>query len=483
MIDDEIEQLENRIADAAPAVAFWSARLVRSRQESLSVRRDVVEPLHSAADLGVHLTVVEGGGMGYGATSDLSPGGIRRTFGIARDWAARTRGRLLFDPATIPAHAHAGSYASPVRQAWDAVTLEEKLGWLRDASKTLKSHDEIVDWQASLAFERRETLFLSSAGSRIAQAFQFIFPGLRSVASRGSLTQVRSGGGAGLGRQGGLEQLDPLGFPGDAPEVSAQALQLLDAPECPAGRMDLLLLPRQMLLQIHESIGHPLELDRILGDERNYAGTSFVTPDMFGSYTYGSPLLNVTFDPGEPNELASYDYDDDGTPAERRFLIEKGVLRRPLGGELSQARAGLEGVANARACNWNRPAIDRMANLNLEPGDASLESLVARVERGVMMDSNRSWSIDDSRNKFQFGCEIGWLIEQGEIVGMVRNPNYRGVSSHFWRHLAAVGDRSTHRVLGIPNCGKGEPNQAVYVGHASPACLFTEIDLFGGEAS
>ena len=481
-MEREIQEIERRIRRAAPAADSWSARIVSGAREELSVRRNVVEPLRAGSDLGVHLTVVLGDGVGYAATSDIGEAGIRTAFMEAREWAMRTRGKLLFETRRIPRHDHVGGYATPVLQGWGTVPLEEKLGWLREASEVLKCDDEIVDWQASLGYEHRDTLFLNSEGSRIEQRFDFIFPGLRAVASRGSLTQTRSGGGAGIGRQGGLEQLHALGFPNDAAEVAEQALQLLDAPECPEGRMDLLLLPGQMILQIHESIGHPLELDRILGDERNYAGTSFVTEEMFGSYTYGSPLLNVTHDPGEPNELASYGYDDEGSPAAREFLIENGILKRPLGSELSQARAGLPGVANARACSWNRPAIDRMANLNLEPGDASLASLIARVENGVMMDANRSWSIDDSRNKFQFGCEIGWRIENGKVAGLVRNPNYRGVSSHFWRHLAAVGDRSTYRVLGVPNCGKGEPNQAVYVGHASPACLFTGIEVFGGEA-
>jgi predicted Zn-dependent protease len=237
-----------------------------------------------------------------------------------------------------------------------------------------------------------------------------------------------------------------------------------------------------MILQIHESIGHPLELDRILGDERNFAGTSFVTPEMFGRYRYGSELLDVTFDPTVQGELASYGWDDDGTPAERVHLIERGMLKRPLGGAISQARAGLPGVANSRAASWNRPPIDRMANLNLEPGDASFDAMVASIERGVFMQTNSSWSIDDSRNKFQFGCERARLIDHGRLGGVVKNPNYRGISASFWRSLAMVGDASTRRVLGTPFCGKGEPSQVIRVGHASPACVFRGVDVFGGEA-
>jgi predicted Zn-dependent protease len=246
--------------------------------------------------------------------------------------------------------------------------------------------------------------------------------------------------------------------------------------------MDVLLMPDQMMLQIHESIGHPLELDRILGDERNFAGTSFVTPEMFGSYQYGSPLLDVTYDPTRPEQFASYAFDDDGSRAEREYIIRGGLLLRPLGGAISQARAGMPGVANSRACSWNRPPIDRMANLNVEPGEAALQDMVASIELGVMMRTNASWSIDDSRNKFQFGCEYGRMIRHGKLAEVVKNPNYRGISATFWRSLAMVGDASTFEVMGTPFCGKGEPAQVIRVGHASPACKFVDIDVFGGEA-
>ena len=246
--------------------------------------------------------------------------------------------------------------------------------------------------------------------------------------------------------------------------------------------MDVLLMPDQMMLQIHESIGHPLELDRILGDERNYAGTSFVTPDMFGRYQYGSPLLNVTYDPTIDEELASFSFDDDGSPAEKVWLIRNGILERPLGGRLSQLRAAMEGTANSRATSWNRAPIDRMANLNVEPGESSLDDMIASIERGVLMRTNTSWSIDDSRNKFQFGCEWGEQIENGRVTGVVKHPNYRGISAEFWRSLRMVGNRETFEVHGTLTCGKGEPNQAIHVGHASPACVFADVEVFGGEA-
>jgi predicted Zn-dependent protease len=240
------------------------------------------------------------------------------------------------------------------------------------------------------------------------------------------------------------------------------------------------LAPDQMMLQIHESVGHPLEIDRILGDERNYAGTSFVRLEDFGTLQYGSPLMTITWDPGVRGELASYGWDDVGQAASREVLVDHGRLLRGLGGLESQTRAGVPGVATQRSCSWNRPAIDRMANLNLEPGDASFAAIVGSIERGVLMRANRSWSIDDRRDKFQFGCEWGRLIEDGRLGRVVRNPNYRGRTLPFWRGLAKVGDPSTFEIYGTPFCGKGEPNQVIRVGHASPVCRFDGVEVFGG---
>jgi len=303
------------------------------------------------------------------------------------------------------------------------------------------------------------------------------------------VTQTRSLAGQYMGfcQQGGLEVLARSGFSSEAPRVAREAIELAMAPQCPTHAMDLLLMPDQMMMQIHESIGHPLELDRILGDERNFAGTSFVTFDMFGSYRYGSELLNISHDPTRPEQLASFAFDDDGTPAQRQLVIEAGILKRALGGDVSLARAralgaDLQGAATARACSWNRAPIDRMSNLNVEAGSSTLAAMIASIELGVLMRTNVSWSIDDSRNKFQFGCEYGRMVRNGALAEVVRNPNYRGISATFWRSLSMVGDESTFEVLGTPYCGKGEPSQVIRVGHAAPACKFSGVAVFGGEA-
>ena len=367
-----------------------------------------------------------------------------------------------------------------MQRSFSDTSLRERIELLVAQEVRLRRDDRIVDTEASLARVDIDSLVLTNNGGRVAQRFHNVFPNLRVTANVGANTQTRTYGGGAYCGQGGLEVLDRFGFGTAAERVADQALELLDAPPCPSGPMDLLLAPDQMILQIHESIGHPLELDRILGDERNFAGTSFVTPEMFGHYQYGSALLDVTFDPTVPGQMASYAFDDEGTPAQRQYLIRGGVLERGLGGTLSQSRSGLAGVATARSSAWNRPTIDRMANLNVEPGQDSFGQLLSRVEHGVYLETNNSWSIDDSRNKFQFGCEYGRLIENGELTTVVRNPGYRGVSATFWRSLIGVGNRDTWQVMGTPNCGKGEPNQVIWVGHAAPACLFSGVEVFGG---
>jgi predicted Zn-dependent protease len=474
-----IDEAVGRFAAGVPAgTGQWSLRLEETREERLCVRRGVLEPPARRTRRGAFVTVAEGGGLGYGATADLTPAGLARALEQARGWAARSARLGLLPGVGLPWASGTGRYATPA--PGEDPPLADRIQLLQEACQRLKRHPDIVDWQASLETRRVARVLVTSEGARFEQALRLILPDLTAVANRGTETQRRSHGGWDGIRQGGLEQLPALGFPDEAERVADEALALLGAPECPEGLLDLVVLPGQMALQIHESIGHPLELDRILGDERNFAGRSFVTPEMLGRYRYGSELLNVTFDPTVPEEVASYGWDDEGTPATRAYLIRAGVLERPLGGALSQARSGLPGVACARASSWTRPPIDRMANLNLEPGDATLAGLVARVEDGVLVDTNRSWSIDDSRNKFQFGCEYGRRIRRGELAGLVRNPNYRGTSARFWRSLAGVGDRSTHRVHGVASCGKGEPNQLLAVGHAAPACLFRQVEVFGG---
>ena len=468
-------------------VEFFAVRLVEEDSESVSVRKGVPQPFARRIDRGAMVTVIDRGAYGYAATSDLSLAGLQAALDRAREWAEASSGRSVLQYPMPADAAPRGHYASPVGQPMPSRVALYALVTEVDAAAQIDAR--IVDSFASVEVCTASHRYLTSHGGDVTQIHRFVLPNVQVTASDGQDTQTRSLGGQynGFCQQGGAEVLERSGFAAGGATVAREALDLLDAPNCPSGRMDLLLMPDQMMLQIHESIGHPLELDRILGDERNFAGTSFVTLDMFGHYQYGSPLLNVSFDPTRPEQFASYAFDDEGGSAERELLIREGLLVKPLGGALSQARAkhllgehvDLGGVANTRSSSWNRAPIDRMANLNIEAGTSTLDEMIASIEHGVMMRTNVSWSIDDSRNKFQFGCEWGRLIEHGKLTTVVKNPNYRGVSATFWRSLKAVGDDRTLEVMGTPFCGKGEPSQVIRVGHASPACLFADVDVFG----
>jgi predicted Zn-dependent protease len=471
-----IETLRKNFQSLRSTAPFWSLRFVDEVRETLAVRQDTIEPPRSSIDRGAMLVAITEGGYGYCATGDLSISGLQAALDRATAWAESTRGSSVYRYSPADMSAPRGERSAPPGEA--QLSRSELYDLLADECRNANIDERIVERYAGLEFRRVEQLYLTNTGGDVRQQFVFTIPYAHVTANEGTETQTRSFADS---RQGSFSRIAGSGFVGSGKRLADEALQLLLAPNCPSGRMDLLLMPDQMMLQIHESIGHPLELDRILGDERNYAGTSFVTPKMFGTHQYGSALLNVTFDSTIPDELASYSFDDDGTAAEKVWLIRDGVLQRPLGGHISQVRAGLSGTANSRACSWNRAPIDRMANLNVEPGTSTLQEMIGGIERGVMMRTNVSWSIDDSRNKFQFGCEWGELIENGRLTSVVKNPNYRGVSAEFWRSLTHVGNRDTFEVHGTLYCGKGEPNQVIHVGHASPACLFANIEVFGGE--
>jgi predicted Zn-dependent protease len=469
-----------------------SIRKVYSQSKRLAFERGVFLPIEITRDAGAMIAVMLGGGgrpsgLGYCASADLSDQAIKQASELALQRAHAHRGYTVFEGVAWPTPQKKGVfYRGPRLVAADTTQL---IDLLAEQSRLMQAAPHVVNSVASVQIIEEHQQFYFDHELVSDQQFFYLIPSLEVTVSVNGVTQTRSLAGQynGFCQQGGAEVIAASGFEGAGPRLADEAHQLCVAPACPTGISTLVLAPDQMMLQIHESIGHPLELDRILGDERNFAGTSFVRPDMFGSYQYGSDLLNVSFDPGAANQLATYQTDDEGQLADKVMLIEQGLLKRPLGGQLSMARLAAtgvvledgKGVANARSVGWHRAPIDRMANINVDPGATSLQDMIAAVEDGVLMRTNRSWSIDDSRNKFQFGCEWGQLIKDGQLGPVVRDPGYRGISANFWRNLIAVGDAASSQVMGTPFCGKGEPGQVIRVGHASPACCFADVEVFG----
>ncbi|NJK42217.1 MAG: TldD/PmbA family protein [Acaryochloridaceae cyanobacterium SU_2_1] len=432
---------------------------------------------------GVMIEVLAAGQFGYAATNCLDSASLHQAAEQAYGQAIATAPWAVhaFTPEVRPQAV--GNYHSPFEQPLDLIRVADQIDLLVQVCQGLQVGEQIVKTSALAQTTDIEQIFVSSNGTDIYQKWGLVTTDFEATAQSGSIIQTRTDNGA-LAHcyQGGAEILSPEPILARAQGIGEQAIALLSAADCPTTTTTLVLAPDQMMLQIHESVGHPLELDRILGDERNYAGSSFVKLSDFGQLVYGSPLMNITFDPTLAGEFASYGFDDHGLAAQREYLIKEGLLLRGLGSLESQVRSKVPGVANARSRSWNRAPIDRMANLNLEPGQTSQQDLIGAIESGIYMEANRSWSIDDYRNKFQFGCEYARRIENGQLTELLRNPNYRGITNQFWGSLVQVGDRNSFAMYGTPFCGKGEPNQCIRVGHAAPVCAFENIEVFGGAA-
>ncbi len=472
------------VLETLPFSADWvGLRAVRKTRQQRTLRDQVLDNHGTILSQGVMVEVLVHGQIGYGAIHSLQSHHIIEAAQVAYNQAIAASVWTLYPTALSSRPVMVGDYTTPVEMPFSTLSSAEVIEILHRVGGALKVSDRIVRTIAEVTLAEIESWFVSSNGSQIHQTFSRIMTNYQATAQAGSAVQTRSDNGW-LARsyQGGLEFLLQDDLWERAARIGEQAIELLDAPDCPTDRKHLVLAPDQMLMQIHESVGHPLELDRILGDERNYAGGSFVRPEDFGTLDYGSPQMNITFDPSLHHEFASYAFDDTGVPTTREHIIKNGKLLRGLGSLESQTRLKVPGVAAARASSWNRPPIDRMANLNLEPGDQSFDQLISGIERGVYMETNRSWSIDDQRHKFQFSCEYGRLIENGKLTTVVKNPNYRGTTLEFWANLVGVGDRASWNVYGTPFCGKGEPNQLITVGHASPVAVFADIEVFGGDA-
>jgi predicted Zn-dependent protease len=464
---------------------FVAFKTVTEKNRDFSVRNGKPDNFNESNEAGLLVEVMIDGHMGYGATSEMNAEGIRYAFQKAKEMtqAAAKIPVFKFDQKIRPPSK--GTYETTSKEKLDKLSISEIYDFLIKCSNATKTSDKIITATADAMVIECEQNYISSAGAEFRQQFDIVVNAMEAIARDGSETQTRSlHGGRGNCVQTGTEYFKAPGALEAAlrscAEISKEAIELLTAQDCPTETCDLILAPDQMLLQIHESIGHPLELDRILGDERNFAGWSFVQPEDFGKLQYGSSKMNVVFDPTVSNEMASYKFDEVGNPSEKKYLIQNGILKAGLGSLESQARSKIPGVANARSSSWNRAPIDRMANINLEGGEYTLEDLIGQVERGVIMFANRSWSIDDYRRKFQFGCEYAKLIENGKITKTLKNPNYRGVTVPFWNSLAGATKSNTIETYGSPYCGKGEPSQVIRVGHSSPYALFKNIEVFGG---
>jgi TldD protein len=463
----------------AAGARYADARVMVMRTENMSAHNAVIEAFRQNESAGVGVRALIGSSWGFFATPNLSPAGARRA---GHEAAAIARASTMVSGPPLDL---AASPEPPAQTHWssvwavhpiDDIGTAEKADLLVGVTKEVNAAGVQLS-DANYAVWDTEKWFVSSEGHRISQHLVECGAGMSATAIGDGETQRRSYPGI-RGQYGtsGWELIRKVDLPGNAARIADEALALLEAPTCAPGTTDLILGSEQLALQIHESVGHAIELDRILGWEAAFAGTSWLDRTHLGSLKFGSELMNMTADATLPGALGSFGYDDEGTPAQRVDVVKEGRWVGVLSGRDSAARAGLPTSGGmVRADGYNRLPMVRMTNVGLLPGESSLEEMIAATDDGIYMDTNRSWSIDDKRLNFQFGCEIGWEIKNGRRGRMVRNPTYTGISPTFWAGMDMIGNASEWTFWGTPNCGKGQPVQVGHTGHPAVPARFRGV--------
>jgi TldD protein len=458
--------------------AYADIRIGEIRDENLTVKNGVPDETEFALLKGFGVRVIVDGAWGFAASVDVTPPEVtetaRRAVAIARASARvqKTAAVLREGPTSK------GMYTTPMQKDPFTIPLEDKMAMLMAAERTIAQQSpRIKTAYAYFRAKREHKLFLSTEGAEIRQQITWCGGGLMAVALSNGEAQRRSYPSSFRGNFStrGYEFFEALDLTNHAQRVGREAVQLLDAPKCPSGTSDLIIAGDQLALQVHESCGHPTELDRALGMEADYAGTSFLTPDQLHTLQYGSEHVNIVADATVPGGLGTFGYDDEGTPAKQVALVKHGLF---VGYQSSRETAAMldldESSGGMRADSPLALPLIRMTNINLLPGDWTADDLVDDTRDGLLMETNRSWSIDDRRLNFQFGTEIGWIIKHGSKDTMVRNPTYTGMTPAFWGSCDAVS-KDDWMMWGTPNCGKGVPGQVMYVGHGCGSARFRQV--------
>lgn len=439
---------------------------------------------NASSQSGMGVRVLYNGAWGFSASSDLAnPDAI---FEKAFDNARIASERVTFPIRLAEKEAVVGSFNSPNQIDPFTVGLDEKVAFLQKMDGAL-NQPGVVQRFSVLEFVRKQIIFMDSEGSEIEKNIIEVFPSIQAMGiDKDGGMQRRKYQPGRTGPTRGWETINEADFLQNADRVISELNQLLTADDAPNGKMSVILLNGIMFLQTHETIGHALELDRILGYELSFAGGSFVRLEDFGKLRYGSEKLTARANALEPNSPGSFGFDDDGVPAQDNLLIDKGILVGAITGrqmvEEANAKAKkqiFEGSSGAnRATSFYRVPIERMTNINIDPGtDGSLEDIIANTKYGLVLDGDKSWSIGSNREQFHFACDIGWLVEDGKKKQVVKNPTYRGETLPFYNSLTAVGDESTWNLHYVENCGKGAPNQIMQLGHGVPVCRFDNVQV------
>jgi TldD protein len=457
---------------------YADARWVLEENESLTVKNQEMEGIDRSRSDGVGIRVLVDGYWGFAATArSEDPGEVERAAGLAVE-IAKAAARLPRDPVRL-------AEVEPIIDTWEttvqqdpfAVSLEEKVALLMEASRRMQEAPGLSFAEAMLDFYRKRSAFVSSEGAAIEQTITHSGGGIEATAIGDGELQRRSYPNSFRGHiaAAGYEHVRTLGLVEEAERVATEAVELLTAKDCPAEETTLILDSQQMVLQVHESVGHPIELDRVLRMEEAFAGTSFLDPADRGLLRYGSDPVNITADATLAGGLGTFGFDDEGVPAQRVQIVEAGLFRDFMSSRETAAVLGERSNGTMRADGWQNLPLIRMTNVSLEPGEGTLAELIGDTKDGVFMSTNTSWSIDDRRVNFQFGCEISWRIKDGELTEMYRNPNYTGITTEFWGSCDAVCGPEEWTVWGTPNCGKGQPGQVARTGHGTAPARFRGV--------
>jgi TldD protein len=460
-------------------VDYADIRIVRRQDEEIEVKNGKVEALIHDEDFGFGIRVLFQGAWGFACSSKVTKREMEAIFAKALKIAkasTKARGEEVLFPSSSPV---IDQYKTQVSIDPFEIVPETKLDLLLKADEIIRRNKRVKISEAFMGSYKTEKIFGSTEGSYIEQEIVECGAGIAATAIEGNEIQVRSYPNSFRGNFAtqGYEWIEKLALHTQAERIAEEASQLLFAKPCPSKITTLILDNSQLALQIHESIGHPIELDRILGTETSYAGTSFLKPEMVGHFKYGSELVNIFADATHPGGLGTFGYDDEGIKAQRVPIISQGILTNLLTSRETAGHLGKESNGTMRADGWNRIPLIRMTNINLEPGDWALEQMIADAEEGFFLSTNRSWSIDDKRINFQFGTEIGWEIKGGKLGEMVKNPTYTGITPNFWNSCDAIANRDEWQMWGTPNCGKGEPGQVAHVGHGAAPARFRNVQV------
>jgi TldD protein len=463
-------------AATAAGAEYADARVVLKRDQLVATKNGLVDRMTDAESEGIGVRVLVNGAWGFACDRRLTDEGARNAATRAASFARAAAGR--HSRALAPVEPRIGRHESAVEQDPFAVSLNDKVDLCLRADAALQ-HDDVVVRQVMVRARREHKLLLSSDGTEVEQILTESGAGMDCAASRDGVFQLRSYPSAHVGSssQAGWEYVEGLRLVEEAPRVAEQAAALVRADPCPSAITDVVLDADQVALQVHESVGHPTELDRVYGTEASYAGTSFLKPGDLGSLRYGSEHMNITADPTTPGGLGSFAFDDEGVPAQATPVVEQGRLTGFLTSRETAARIGAGNGGSMRADSWNRMPLVRMTNLHIEPGEGSVDDLIAGVADGVYMETNRSWSIDDKRLNFQFGTQVAWEIKNGKLGRMLRDATYTGITPEFWGSLDAVAGRDEWRLYGLTNCGKGQPGQSAHVSHGAAPARFRNVQV------